>query len=363
MFGLVTLAGTAVAVGYRRFKPDMPTKRGDRGFVYREVVNSKTQQQTRVQVAVPVATLLEFDCKPETWFDRTCKAWGLAVEHQARDARFDDAVYVLSDDARLRTALLSDPALREALVGLFKDRMFAGAVTLKRVRCRDGMLMADYRCGGGARVGQDRMGGVAERLKQAARLLPPKVPNARIGDSLLLRSILVLALSTALAITGGANLFRLMLTKMPFTVDAGALFAASLTFGMVALCLMVLATMVLVGRSSRLHLVLLEVCLVGGFGAVATGYTELRDANIEFDHAAPVTRESVVVDKDTYRGRRGRRSYYLEMADWNDGRGTRRFRVPGDLYKRMTVGERAQVMQHPGWLGMRWVSDIRPASE
>jgi hypothetical protein len=70
----------------------------------------------------------------------------------------------------------------------------------------------------------------------------------------------------------------------------------------------------------------------------------------------------VVGGKYVHRGRRGSRSYYLVLGDWNGGARARRVQVPYELYLRFAPGQPVRVLQHPGALHVRWVEAIEPAA-
>jgi hypothetical protein len=183
-------------------------------------------------------------------------------------------------------------------------------------------------------------------------------PSTR-RDPLFLKSVLVLAASTGLMINGVIQVGRIWIFHVPFTLDAGQLVAWSLLAAAVLLVLLCGAAFLLLGRSSRLHLVLLEVLLVGAFGAATTSFAELRDMNMELDTSEARTYATDIVRKTTHRGRRGRRSYYLHLRNWHDASDSVRVRVTRSEYDATSMGRPMEVRERAGALGMRWVESMR----
>jgi hypothetical protein len=176
-----------------------------------------------------------------------------------------------------------------------------------------------------------------------------------------LRAILVLTLSSGLALTGLLHLVRLLLLPGAITVSPVQLVLVSLPIGAGLLALLVVAATTLLARSSRLHLVLLEVCLVGSFGAFASGLVATRDLNMSLDRSAASTLEAKVLDRTVSRSRRGGTRYYLVLSDW-PVEGRRKARVSYDTYARTREGDTVALRLREGWLGLRWVESITPVA-
>jgi hypothetical protein len=181
-------------------------------------------------------------------------------------------------------------------------------------------------------------------------------------EPFLAKAALLLAISTSMALVGGINLFHLQFVRVPFILYKGALFAMSLLTGLIVIGLLVTATFVFLGRKARTHLILIELVLVGYFGAVGTSFTLMRSMNIEFD-AKPGQTHLVKVQNarvETRRGRRGRRtkSYHLYVNDWLKEGETRKIQVSSSLYNSKRIGSTLEITQKPGFLGFEWVSSM-----
>jgi hypothetical protein len=101
------------------------------------------------------------------------------------------------------------------------------------------------------------------------------------------RASCVLAISTGLALNGSFEWIRMAMGNFPFMLDPQAPIAWAVPAGLAAVAVLVMIALAWMGRSSRTHLVLIELLLVGTIGATLTAYAELRDLNIDLDRAAP----------------------------------------------------------------------------
>lgn len=360
-FGIITLISFSVFFGYRRFRAHWKgTDAVTNGVSWQYKLLRSKYGITGALIGIEGPKGYEFSFKPERWYDRLCKAIGLSTEHQVGNAEFDELVYIVSDDNHLHRHVSINPAILDAVLRIFRlDDVHRSKV--KALRCGSGRLWVEI----GARRGFDEA--------NVARLGPEIVPWLRkIGDALgsapvrtvskwrdpfVIKATIILAISTGLAVNGGVHLMRLLWTKIPFTIDSNALLMNAVAIGALVTGALVLATLFLLGRSARAHLVLIEILLVGSFGATATAFTELRDANMELDRSAAATYQARTLDKRISRGRRSS-SYYLYLEDWNREEPSKKIEVPGSFYRQIAVGEQLVVRQKPGYFKYRWVEAL-----
>lgn len=351
-FGLVTVVAAGAVTAWRRRASDWEGTRV--GTYMHRITRGKSKAIESVRIGVQTRSTLDFECKPEGDLDRYFKHHGLTREYQTGQRAFDDALYVVSDDPRVAAALRTDPGLAADMLALYD----AGRprFAFDRVTCRDGRLWVDYSASGKPERADDLLAACVPPLESLAAALPTGAAGNR-GDRLLLRSVVVLAASSGLAISGALQLLRIYLDDA-FTVDSGQLLPFTAFFGGLLLLLMCLLTLKLLYRTSRFHLVLTEVLLVGAFGAFATAYAELRDFNMEFDPSGAQELSATVVDKRVRHGRRSRRTYYVTVTDWNGSGAPVERRVPRNLHDALLPGQVIKVRQHEGRLGARWVEDL-----
>jgi hypothetical protein len=180
-------------------------------------------------------------------------------------------------------------------------------------------------------------------------------------DPFVYRAAGILSLSTALALNGIAQWLRLRMFDGPITLDRTELFMDALGGGVAAVLVLVVATVLLLGRSARTHLVLIELLLVGAAGAVATTAAELRDANMEFD-GTPASEYVVLAEgKRTVHHRKGPDEFYLLVNDWREGHGYVKLEVSRELYRTARIGDRIRVYEKPGYFHYRWLERMEIA--
>jgi hypothetical protein len=303
-----------------------------------------------------------FCLKPETMFDRYAKHVGLSREQEIGRALFDAHVYLVSDDTRVARALAESPGLAETLAELFRDPKSDQCV--RRLYCRGGRLWFE----GSTRAACKQFD--IESL--ANRLLPTlhgvnralRDASARVGTSgqfgnarvfVLMALCIAGVLHGALALsTGGSG-------RMLVIIDHTQLLLS-------ALAVMTLATMALAGigvmwlaGSSRAHLVLLEVTLLGALGAGTTAYAELREYNMRADRSEPTQIESQVLERHQRSAGKGSTSYHAVFdARHVAGHDTVRMRVDAHTFRRLAVGQRVTLVLREGALGYRWISAMTP---
>lgn len=355
MVGLVTLVGSAVVMGLRRWEDAWEGQRGPGNLRFEPTYDSKTKELKRLQVCAPAPLAPEFELKGETWLDRFFKRLGVSVEPQVGRDRFDHAVYVVSDDPRVHARLRSDLQLTDQLQLLLG--IISGDFEVKRLRSRRGEFRLELVPLQDSSDVPGILAWLQPRLTRLAGMFTAPLVPAPSTDPYFLRSVLLLATSSGLAISGAIHLARIGWTLTPFTVDSWQILALGLPVALVALGLLVLLTLLLLGRTSRAHLVLLEILLVGGFGCLATACVEIRDLNIEADASVVQHLPSEVIGREARRHRRST-SYYLQVGGWNPGQEPQDIQVSLAEYEQWSPPEPVIVRQRAGFLGMPWVEGL-----
>ena len=359
-FGLVTLVGAAAYTGYRRYAANWSGIR-QRGYEYPATKRPKSDKLQHVRISLPTRSTLDFECKPESAADRFFKRLGLAREHQIGCRSFDEAVYVVSDHDHVRKSLLGSRELSDEILFLFANSAHED-FRLRRLTCRGGRVWLDYHVRGDHTDAFAHFEAVRPGLAKVVACLPARLrADEPDRDPLFLRSVILLAISSGLAINGAVQLARLSFLSSAFTVDTAELWWAAVGVGGLLLLVLCAAAVALLGRSSRAHLVLAELLLLGSFGAVSSCFTEIRDLNMELDDRPATVLVTDVLDKSSYSGRRSRRRYYLHLRDWNGLGASKKVQVPRDLYDSASPGQAFEVHQRAGWAGIRWVERLSPS--
>ncbi len=325
--------------------------RSSRGLVYGLIVGVDAPETFR------------FELKRERMWDRFFKWAGLTVEHQFGHAGFDPLVYVASDDRHLLSGFTEDKDVLHAVQHIFaaqyEDRW------LKKIACAHGRLwMVIGTSDWDGKSSQERTREFAARLlpllQRISRALDACMPDSAASsrDRYLVPSVVILALSSGLAVNGVASWTRTFLASPAFILDTEAMKLCAWTVGACIVGALMLSTLILLRGSSRLHLVLMELALVGTFGAVTTSAIVLRDANIEFDHASPIRVEKRLIGKTIKERKRlfqaTSSTYLLVYRGWRGDMSERSVAVSASTFEKAAAGDTLQFEQHAGYLGWRW---------
>lgn len=329
-----------------------------------KLTRNKHQHIKKVRLGIPCPTGLEFCLKRETWWDALFKRLGLAQEQQLQHLRFDENIYVLSDDTRLSQALKRSPALAGKLESLFAQ-MSNSSLQTKRLWCMRQRLWIEAGFAGWQEKKEESLqGAVAEVLpvltELAAVLTTTVTPASERRDYIVVKAFLLTGLSSGMAVNGLVQLLRLFFKGFPIMLDNLPLLAAAIVLAGLIQTVLLTLCFVWLDRSSRIQLVLLELLLIGNFGAFSTSYTALRDYNIGFDHAAGQKVAVHISERYSSKcGKRGRRvCYFLQLSGIEDYPGLFRVEVDQKVYAQLLTHEVAGLDIREGALQLRWVAGV-----
>jgi hypothetical protein len=361
LFGFVTLAGFVAYTVYRRLDARWkgePARAGAIDYQFRVDTYKDKIQKLRIGISAPA--VFDFALKPETTLDGFFKAIAVSREHQVADEAFDRAVYIVSDDAGMCRKLASSPPVRAGILKLFDLK--GQSYRVDGVRCHQGRLWVRCSPDGKPRPEEAALAAaqivpVLAELAHALRDVPPDGSGKPARDPFVLRATLILACSSGLAINGVVQLMRVHWDDFPFIVEPFELLLPAVVVGAAVTALLGAAAIAFLKRTARTHLVLLEIALVGCFGAVATAYVEVRDLNIEWDRKEGVTYEAAITGKKVRTARRSPDRYYVSVEPLQYP-GSSEIRVPRSAYNRLSVKDRVKLHVRPGLLGARWVERL-----
>jgi hypothetical protein len=315
-----------------------------------------------LEVGVRTRTSLEFELKREGRFDRFAKAIGLAVEPQVGRAGFDDALYLVADVPRVPAALRHDPALADALQALFTPGD-ARVGRVARVVCRGGVLVLTVVVARGLK--DDAADPLAETLAPplvaVAQRLAAEQPGTPPPDPMWWRATLLLAIASGILAHGLLDAFRLVFDFDARTLDPYRLWAIALPVAAVAVAVLAMLGLLLLGRSSRAHLVLAQALSLAAVGAPFGAMAEVRDLNMEADRS-PV--EKIVVQvaaKIVHTSSKGGHTYAILLTGWPAEPDGYELSVRHDDFDLFLVGHDVTLEQREGYLGLRWLASATPA--
>nr|WP_293244736.1 hypothetical protein [Panacagrimonas sp.] len=367
MWFLIGLAAFAAITGFLFKHKSRPTWFGQSWNAGGERAQYEIKRNkgriVEVRFGMPAHADLNFTLRPERAYDRFAKLLTLAAEYQVGEDAFDRAVYILGDSDVVCRSLLGDVRLREDLRNLI-----AGGREIKlrvtHVHAASGRLWVCMKPMQTATDDDVHAAGVAiapEMQAIAARIRTLLGSRPIEPDRTFLRAAAFAAIAVGLAVNGGVAMLAFVFShRWTATVlDHAELFTHAALAAIGVTLALIVASRLLLGGTSRGHVVLVELLSFGLLGALATAWIELRQLNIEFDRSGPVTITTPVVEKRVSRSRKGAPTYYLDVREW-DGRGMHTLVVPHADYERVQVGQPIRLDEHEGFMGYRWVDNVRP---
>jgi len=361
LFGFITLISFSIYFGLQRYRANWNGTDAALGDItYKYSVVTHKGSTNKILIGCDVVEDICFSIKIEKWWDKFFKAIGISVEHQVGVDEFDRMFYLITDNESL-CSLFSESYELQDRINEINETCIKRELKIKKLHCRHGRIWLDV-------VPKNRkenvdidniaadliptINNIAELLKDKQALILDQK-----NDPFIIKAMVILAISTGLAINGAIQIFRIIFFEIPFIVDDYPLFYAALPWGIGVIGALIFAALIFLGRTARTHLVLIELILVGSFGAISTAYTSLRDANIDLDTSAPEHYAVKVHDKRISRSSKST-SYYIKVDDWNNGTGKTELRVSRNVYNRFKRNQIASIVQMPGYMGYRWVADI-----
>ncbi len=365
-FGFITLTSFTIYFWYKRLHASWKGVSGSTGdIIYQfKATTDKEGKVVKLLIGIDAPDSYDYTLKRENALDRFVKAIGISTEHQTGNIRFDDLVYIVSDNARFHKQLTADSTIVDAFMKIFLLGKTFQCV-IQEVQHNSGRLWLTIEPVKGLnerKVPQlaSRMVPLLDTIAKELVTIPLSATNSW-KDPFTTKAAILLAISSALAVNGGLQLFRFVNMSNTITLDRDALLTDALSLGLLISGTLALIAIYTLGRSSRTHLVLIELLFLGSIGSVVTVYAELNDINVTADTSKGVKYESVVYDKRSVSQRRGATKYYLTMRDWNAPDITKKIkvRVPGSLYYEVARQDRLIVMQKAGYFHYRWIESIK----
>jgi hypothetical protein len=316
--------------------------------LYTPPVPGKHPRPSVLRVSTPVDARGEFHMAPQTWFDKTCLRFGLAVEVETGDALFDESCYIRSDTPEFAAAYLTDPVKRVAILDL--RRLGFPEVTLT-----DGVLTANWTgFNPGAHDKPELCLDTAARLVLLARNLPAHRSEFehRVGAHRKQWQVVFWLFLIAFASTIFSLIAFPVISGLELVVRA----LVVLVLGLPGFAY--LSAMLLRGTSTSHHawgalmIGALFLFPVGSVGATAL-------TNGLADDSAPVVHNALVVEKYTSKSKNTTK-YHVRVASWRNAGDTESFQISSTEYDAVTPHQSHLVVTtHPGAFGIEWLKSKR----
>ena len=286
-FGLLFLVMLRLSLSMRRLSSGKfePFSWQDQSFAVK--FSRSKRKVTELCLRIAIQDKLRFLLRRETRFDRVAKSLGIATEWQTGDARFDEKVFVLSEDVTLNRALTRDREFRDVCTGLIQSRESA------QLECRQGNLYLGFEVEG---LEDDSPSGVGPKFSQdLAALVKLRTCLHRIHaemwreerDPALTRKAWLVGISVALGVAGLVGFFfDIPVNQHQVVREVIPRLATWITVGVVGM--MLFATFAWLRSTPHTHAVLLDILLAAAPGcwAAANGgltlYNEKLDRRLGF---------------------------------------------------------------------------------
>jgi len=361
LFGLITLISFCVFNVYKRINAAWKGEKATTNNVdYQYKLLTEKDEIETVMLGIEGPAEFDFILKREKAVDRFFKRIGLAKEHQVGNKEFDELVYVVSDHTALHQEISEKKGIIDSVIRLFTSRSGYG-VNIQEIRCNSGRIWFSYKPSSGfeeedieklATATVPLLKSISEQLKSVHLSVAKKWK-----DPFVFKAAIILAVSSSLLLNGLAHSYRINFIDIPFTIDTEQMLIDTAIWGAVFISFLIVTTLLILGRSSRTHLVLVELLIVGSIGTFLTVHAQMRDLNMEMDESPSTHYEVETHNKKIVSGRRST-SYYIYVDDWTEEKIKKKIEVSSSFYESVSKGDKLMIKQKIGYLDYRWVSNV-----
>ncbi len=333
-------------------------------FFFEEVKNK--HGTTRIRIGITGIPKNRFTFKREGAVDKLSKWMLFSTEPQANDSKFDDKVYIASDNNLLVSKLRQDEKARDVIQRI----LYLSNSGIKKstfIKNSPHRLWVEYKTEGSLggqspKVLTQKIAPLLQILREhlvedlAARESAVDIKNALISNILSL-------IPNALFISALFYFFEVSFTRSQES-DYFYPFIPSLIIGLFVCIVFTAICKFLLSDSSRAHIPVVEFVLLGYLSIILITFAGYHSANQDLDTVSPRIHSSIIHDKKINRGRRST-SYYFHVQEnlGGDFRSEKKLKVSNRLFNQIEIGEQIDIAIKPGYLGHEWIQDISRSME
>lgn len=304
--------------------------------------------------------LLKFEGRLERFF----KSMGLSPECQSGDTRFDETVYIVSDDPWLCSMLQGKSELRTLLYDIFWCQ-HREELKVTGIRCFDGRIIvtSQYRGNGSddAFV-REYTRAIAQLLQNVVYHIPSRgsiedrMYREPSGYAAHMFNIVIMALVA----NGGVVLFMEMMApaNVPHLVNSFSVIPMSFKISAFIVLLLMFAAFIVLRQSSRFAPTSSKILTLGAVGVMLTSIAEVKDVNIRMDSSRGQEFQTQIIGKEAVHHRKRGTTYHLYLNPWNMRNGRYDLVVSHELYARANEGDGVRIREHQGFLDYPWIETI-----
>lgn len=309
----------------------------------------------------------DFGLKLESRIERFFKNIGLNSECQSGEIRFDEALYIVSDDSSVCEQLQINQELRKVIYDIFcccQDQN----IKVTNLQCFDGRIIvsAGYKSEtNNEAVAASFAREIAVLLKKTIDLLPSRgsINDRMYREESSRIAYAILLVSLALIING----FMVLLMEktrvgiFPRIIDYSSMVPMAVKTAILLTFILSIGLFYILRHSSRRVSTLLLVFTIGSFGLFLSSLAEIKDINIYLDTSKPQISNYKIIKKEAVWYPKHRTVYILHLADQNNPNNTFDEEVPYHLYSEANEGDNAFIYNRNGFLNYQWIEKIKIA--
>jgi hypothetical protein len=359
LLGVISISVCICFEFWRRHLAKWKSEGNSYGLEFRHVIYKNKIR--KIYLGIKCTDAVSFSIKRQSWLDSFFKYIGVSNEFETNDSEFDDTFYLVTDNSALQRLIATSDVFRSAIKNIMRLEEINN-LKPKDLHCRNGRFWVVFSVGGNYEKGSmDRISHSLQRYFSDVAFALSKETRSKVNwaDPFVIKAVILLAISSGLAINGFIQLFRSYFGYFPLVLDNSAIFYDALQYGAVILLVFLIVALFNLRRSARTHIVLLELMVVGSVGIFLSLAMEMRDVNMEWDRSPPQIHKVEIVNKYIWKsnGRRKRTHYYVVVKDWRCDCGNYKFEMSQNMYDSID-GNHLSILQKSGYLGYPWISQV-----
>jgi hypothetical protein len=307
---------------------------------------------------------LQINCafRKETWFDQGFKALRLTKEHQTGLLEFDEKVYFISDSPFVQNLVSTNTDIAENVLKIMTSDVHGARFTA--LYGRNGCLWAEYKLKGELRA-EKGTPGIASFCVPALQVISNAFQQTKLQTSKAWRdpyywiAAFFSVLASGLMINGCLQLFRWLGTANTHLLPNSNLLQHTLGITVTCIGLAICVAAIMLSRTSRAHMTLIELLLAGGFGMFITTYYGLKDINAELDVQHGMVISSEVASQRIYKRRSTSKPLHYLTIKATDKTPQIEIEVSPSSYSMARNGSQIKLKLYPGKLGYPWITDVQ----
>ena len=302
---------------------------------------------------------IDFAIKPESKVDKFFKHLGLSEEMQIGEKDVDEAIYFSTENRLIIDAVKQSHNLQKAfleIINLCKQNGFK----LKRLNCCNGRIWLELKQ---AKLFKDfniPVEGISETFVPIFKNITDEIDakivlSQRVRDPFLIRAAAILCVNTGSLFYALSFFLAHHYLGYPQLVELKPLIFDAAIVGLLVVIIMSVITIKLLGKTSRAHLVLIEIVFIGFFSFTASAAFLIMDINSEYDSSESHFSNVQVEDKRFSHGPRSRKKYRLSL---NNSLERYQVEVSSSFYSQIKINDILCSEEKSGFMGYRWIKSL-----